>query len=259
MIFKLIRTLLISITVLTLCACQNGSSNVTQGITVSLNAQLTPTANSNGLLQIQPQGSKQFNNSENIAIRIKHGYLVLASVTLESDCNNPDFAAAEPWWSWFIASAHAHTQSTPLQLGKPMVIDLTAEELQTIELGTLTPPPGDYCGTTAQLLSADADADGLPVTVDMIGRSLYIEGEYSNDNGQNWAVFQIDSSINLLPARRIFPLSLNLSNEQRSGSINLSIAYQDWFNGIDLSALDDTNQLNQVFFNVTESIGVDAL
>lgn len=245
---------LLTAATLVLAGCQSGNSSAEQGITITVTSQLTPSIDGSGVLQTQAAGIKTFDNSEGITIRINAGYLVLWSISLETNCAEPDFVTAEPWWNWLISSAYAHTESTPLQLGSPTVIDLNAEELQPIALGTLTPPPGSYCGATTQLINADADANGLPLSMNMIGRTLYIDGAYSNDSGQSWAAFVVDTGVSLLPAKRIFPLSLILSNNQRNGEVNLSIAYQSWFNGVDMEQVADSNQLNQLFFNVTASI-----
>jgi hypothetical protein len=213
-----------------------------------------PGADSSSVLQPQPAGNKTFDNREGVTIRINEGYLVLWSITLESGCNDPDFSAAKPWWDWLIGTAHAHSESTPLQIGSPMVIDLTAEDLQAVGLGELTPPPDSYCGTTTQLISADADARGLPDSVDMVGKSLYIDGEYSTDDGLSWSPFLISTGISLLPAKRIFPLPLTLSRDEPNGSIDLSIAYQTWFDGVDMDHVDDPNHFNQVLYNISASI-----
>lgn len=239
-----------------LFACQAGGGTSEQGITAKLYARLAPVTDGTGAEQPQPAGTKNFTNSEGTAIRIRTGYLVLWSVALESGCDEPDFVDAAPWWSGFIRSAHAHAESTPLKLGVPHVIDLAAAESQPVELGSLTPPPGDYCGIKAELLRADDDAVGLPEEVDMIGRVLYVEGEYLDTGGTTWVPFVIETGMNLREAKRMFSIPLTLSDQQRTASVTVSIPYHRWFDGAQMGALDDPVQLDRLLGNIGAGIQV---
>jgi hypothetical protein len=237
-----------------LAACGGGSSSSSEGTDVSFKVELKPVEDGSGQPMPQSVGIKQFENSENRSIRIKAGYLVIWSLTLETDCSDASFTSAASWLDWFIGSAQAHAVASPLTLGVPHVIDLTGAESQSITLGSIAPPANDYCGLTTELLKADADTVSLPVTPDMIGLSFYVQGEYLADNATDWISFEIDSGKSLLPARRLFGVAMQLNSSQLNHSVTLQLPYHDWFDGIDFSQISDTSQIDMILSNITASI-----
>ncbi len=258
MIFKsYLKALLISLFVLLLLpACGGSSSSNSEGTRVTFNAELKPVEDSTGLAVPQSQGVKQFDNSEARSIRINLGYLILWSITLETECNDANFTSATPWLDWFISSAQAHAVENPLTLNVPHVINLNAADSAAITLGEIAPPANEYCGMTTELLKADSDTIGLPVNPDMVGLSFYIQGEYLADNGSTWNSFEIDSGKSLLPARRLFAFPLLLNSTQLSDEVTIHLPYHDWFDGVDFNQINSSTQIDMILSNITSSITI---
>jgi hypothetical protein len=77
---------------------------------------------------------------------------------------------AERLQQFLIPQAFAHTSSSPTLLGTPHVLDVRA--LQSVVIGTLEPPPGEYCGLRVFISAADDDAVGLDLHPWMLNRSV---------------------------------------------------------------------------------------
>lgn len=242
--------------ILLLSACGGGGSSSSEGTSVSFKFELDPLHDSSGQAQPQLAGIKQFENSEGRSIKIQSGYLVLWSITLESDCAHRNFTSATPWLDWFIGSAQAHAVSNEFTLGVPHVINLNATEAEPVTLGTIAPPVNDYCGITAELLKADSDTLNLPVTPDMVGLSFYIQGEYLSDNATDWISFEISSGKSLLPAQRLLALPIQLSAASLSDSVTLLIPYHRWFDAVDFSQINSSAQIDMILTNISSTISV---
>lgn len=237
-----------------LSACGGSSSSSSAGTDVSFLVELKPVENGSGQPLPQDAGVKQFINSENRSIRINAGYLVLWSLTLETDCTDASYTSAAPWLDWFIGSAQAHAIASPLTLGEPHVIDLTADETQSMSLGSIAPPANNYCGLSTELLKADADTVNLPLTPDMIGLSFYAQGEYQADNGIDWIAFEISSGKSLLPANRLFGFPMQLNASQLTHSVTLQLPYHEWFDAVDFSQISSTTQVDMILSNISASL-----
>jgi hypothetical protein len=135
-------------------------------------------------------------------------------------------------------------------------VDLTGSEDEAIPLGSIAPPANNYCGMTAELIKADDDTQNLPTTPDMVGLSIYLQGEYLASGGSDWVSFEISSGKSLLPAQRIFSLPMQLSSEQLNGSVTLQLPYSEWFDGVDFTQINTSTQIDSILFNISSSISL---
>jgi len=244
--------------VLVLAGCDAGSASKSEsGVSAQFSVALHPTPNVDNSITALPAGNKTFGNSEGITITITRAYIDIGSVELESDCGNSEFAQLpQKILGWFIPTANAHSASTPTRIGEPHVISITGADLEAIELGSIAPAAGTYCGATVELTAADDDATGLPDDADMIGRSVHIEGSYSKPGDGSATAFSFNSSVDLEHAHRLFAGRLTLNSGNRSADIIFDIYYQDWFNGVDPAMLADPAQTAQLLANISESVKI---
>lgn len=61
-------------------------------------------------------------------------------------------------------------------LAAPHVESLLSADSEPHAIGELSPPAGAYCSVRVRVGPADADADSLPGDVDVVGRSLWLDG-----------------------------------------------------------------------------------
>lgn len=232
-----------------------GSGSSEAGITVAFSAMVKQSPDATGQIPVQPAGAKTFVNTEGVRITLTKAYLTLWSVTLENTCNSAEFAVL-PWfhWDWLIPSVQAHTDTTPTQLGIPNVINLLAAEDSVLTLGDIGPPPGNYCGLTVELLKADADAQYLPNEINMIDRTVYLEGQYIPLGSAQAIPFVIETGRALREAQRRYSVPLTLSSAQRQATTTLTIVYDRWFDGVDFNALTEPTQQDWIFNQITNSI-----
>lgn len=130
-----------------------------------------------------------------------------------------------------LPSAFAHSESSPLTLGVPVVIGLVGERA-ALSVGHIEPPPGDYCGVTLALGAADADAVGLP-DPDMVGRSLRVSGADTD------VLFAITSAANDHVHADLAPLTLDASHTAATLAISVDTAVFDHVDLVSPYAADD--------------------
>jgi hypothetical protein len=104
----------------------------------------------------------------------------------------------------------------------------------------MEPPPGRYCEARVVIGAADADAVALPADIEMVGRSLYLEGRYRAP-GAETAHFIIESSdsrelrIPLVDAYPGRPAPLLLDAGHRDVRLALAELTNFWLDGVDLA------------------------
>lgn len=232
----------------------NNRSNSNNGITVTVAAAPQQSPDAIGQIPKMPAGAKTFRNSENTQITLSKAYLVIWSVQLETDCHAHNFTELwRPLFNFLLPTAHAHAEATPTKLGTPNVIDLLAEDSVEIKLGTIQPPPNTYCGVSIEFAKADEDAHGLPENVNMINRTVYLEGQYllSGRSG----VFTVDTAKTLLPKYALLKEPLHLSASSLTGKMSVNIRYDRWFDGLNLAVLaTDETQQDLLFNNLNASV-----
>jgi hypothetical protein len=169
-------------------------------------------------------------------VRLTRGHVNVASVEI--------FACPSTAWRKVlealapIGTARAHTEGTPTRIGEPHVDDLLRDDAQALTLGTLKPPADRYCRATVVLEPADGDAVGLPASVPMEGRTLWLEGTVEPAGGGAAQPFQLSSSAEaeaeaqfLGSAGSPSPVPLDTAGTSRAGHVLLR--YDRWFDDVD--------------------------
>ena len=250
----MIRTCVVVVLGFMMHGCGGGSSSgsIEAGISVQLKLQHQQSPQADGSLLPRPAGSKRFTNSEGVSITLNQAYLTLWSITLEDNCQDPTFVNSTPLDKLF-SSAYAHADARPTRLSTPNIINLLTADTAVLALGTIAPPPGDYCGLTVEWLQADADTQYLPQDFDMVGRSVYLEGTYQVPT-RNAVPFVIDTGRSLPEAKRRFPVRMSLSAEQRQAEVRLYLVYDHWFDAVDFTQLDQLSQQDLILNQVSQSV-----
>lgn len=135
--------------------------------------------------------------------------------------------------------AHAHGVGSATVMAAPQVLDLLGGSREPLAWVTMAPPPGDYCGVRLAVGPADADAEGLPVSPDMRGNSLYLAGEIAPGSGRPAIPFELhtdlsrDVTIDLDGASTGGALRLSSSGDQ--AALRVVFAPESLFERTDLS------------------------
>jgi hypothetical protein len=138
-----------------------------------------------------------------------------------------------------VSVAHAHGSASPLALAAPHVIDLMAQDRAAFEYGTLAPPPDRYCALRVHVEPADADAEGLAGDPALVGRSLWLEGNFIDGADPNARPLALGSEL----SERIdvpfvdghgAPRELQVSEASPLGEVRLELSYGHLLDGIDL-------------------------
>lgn len=249
MIFK--KLILLSFLLLTACGGDGGGTSVTEGIQVAFQLSHQQSIDATGNIPNAIAGTKTFTTREGVTVTLKQAYLVVWSARLESDCNNVNFARL--FFNW-IATADAHTDTTPTQLGVPNVINLLTNDVDVVNLGNIYPAPATYCGVTIELLKADEDAVGLlDFPINMLNRVLYIEGEYIPLGTTTPVAFTLDVAKAPRPKSLQLPLPLILSATTPVANVRLITHYDRWFDAVDFTQLDQDTQIDWILNNISQS------
>ena len=98
-------------------------------------------------------GAKTFTTDLGDTVTITKAYMVIASTTIETSCDDSFYASlnhmlresVDGALDMVIPSAHAHTTATPTSTGEPHVIDILAEDDTPVAIGSMSPSVADYC------------------------------------------------------------------------------------------------------------------
>jgi hypothetical protein len=131
-----------------------------------------------------------------------------------------------------VPNAHAHGVTTPTRLATPTVERATGTE--QVVLGTLEPPPGQYCGIRYHLGPADPDAAGLDSSPEMEGSSLSAFGTIQTVDVPP-APFAIRSR---RAAQVTLELDLELTTQRREATVLIAHDKERWFAGLAESGTD---------------------
>jgi hypothetical protein len=260
MISKTFKAILIIFFSYVLSSCgggdSGGSSSSEEGIKVTFAAIHQQTPDATLQVPVVPAGvPRTFLNSEGVRITLTKAYLVMWRIQLESDCTSQLFT--QLWHSLFtslLPPVMAHTETTPTQLGVPNVIDFLTADSTELELGSINPPPGNYCGMTVELLKADADTQRLPTAINMVNRVLYLEGQYLPVGSSQPVPFTINLAKTPLPRHLRLVTPLTLSSDHRTARLVTSIHYDRWFDALNLAALEEATQQDWLLNNIVSSL-----
>lgn len=202
----------------------------------------------------QPAGAKRWTTTEGVDITLTAGWVVPSRADLAPTCDEPGFVRWD-WPAWLgLSRAQAHIPASPTRLGTPTVVDLLAADAEPLGLGVISPLPDSYCGSDWGIFAADEDAVGLDQTPQMLGLSVLLQGHY----GPEQTVFELRSSRSLSPVQRRFPNleTLNTAGEQLQ--LRLNLAYDAWFDGVDMAALarGEDNAVVQVLQAISNTASV---
>ena len=125
-----------------------------------------------------------------------------------------------------LPSAMAHVETSPTLLGVPVVMTVAGEQAHT-RVGSLQPPPGEYCGIRLNVGPADEDAVGLP-SDDLIGRSIFVNGTDAAGAAFSYGSAATDS------VQVDFSSRIVLDEDRRVATINLSVIPS--FDSVDVRA-----------------------
>ncbi|HVG56914.1 MAG TPA: hypothetical protein VNA24_00050 [Hyalangium sp.] len=182
--------------------------------------------------------SRHFTTHAGDRVTLSRAYLTLSSVEL-IPCQ------ASSSWRWLrqlspVGTAHAHSESSPRRLGTPHVSSLARSDGEALALGTLYPPPAAYCRARLIFGPADADAEGEPLPVGMVGKTLLLEGSLSPATGGAVQPFTLESSA-VINAE--LPLdALRLSEEFPESHLLITLAYDRWLDGLSFQSPDAATQ-----------------
>ena len=179
-------------------------------------------------------------------VRLRRVYLSTTTVEI--------FACAPvtSWWRvpW-IRSASAHSQGSPTLLGISAVNSLLDEPPARLFLGKLSPPPASYCRVQRTIAPADADALSLPTDVEMLGKSIYAEGDYAQaDMPFQPFVFSSNGSFTV---EMSFDTTALTPDGQAQMTLLLGTADTHWFDSIDFKGPEQAKG-RQLLSNVGKSL-----
>lgn len=222
---KLFTALLLSCA-MTACSHSHEGIEVQVGLWVHSAAETTMTLSAGlsplheGHLHVDP-----FENDEGYLITLDRAFIVVTSVELVP-CGNLDAEAIGP----------VHVPSTPLKSGIPVVADVSEIIGEEYPVAELAPPVGEYCAIRIQIGPADDDAEGLPDDPDMVGLSIYLEGEYDDEEP-----FLITSASSFTGTIELKDESGNSSplqlDEPGRTHVLAGAAYDTWLDGVDFDGM----------------------
>lgn len=254
MISTCIKLLSVVAIVAAVSSCSSSSGSASAGTNVEISIAPSPAISA-----AMPAGSKTFENDMMDSVTLTKAYLVVSSSTIETTCDISFTAAIDGLLDIIVPSANAHTTSTPTSTGEPYVINILGVDGGLNDIGSLSPPTGDYCGVDIDMFAADEDAIDLPDVgagePDMIGKTFYVEGAYTLNDGGIGNI-SISTGATLINRELLLSALMMISASQLNGSVDLAVNYDRWFDTVDLSLLElgNADELNKVLVNVTDSI-----
>lgn len=189
-------------------------------------------------------------------VTVERGWYVVSVVELRA-C--PETTARGPfrWEQWSpFGTAWAHGESGPTRLASPTVDDLLRADDAPKTLGTLAPPVGDYCAVEVTLGPADADARDLPEIVDLVGKSIRVEGTFVPPAGGAATPFVLETGLSALVSVSDPQTHVSLPEEGAASTVVLAAAYNRWFQGVELDGTDEAEKLRAFIENVKASFSV---
>ncbi len=190
-----------------------------------------------------PAGAERsFTTDRGYAITLQKAYVVLSRVEL-LPCEQ-----ARLWQELRgllgPSIAYAHVASTPTVLGVPHVIDLMDKDNSVVSLARMEPPAGQYCKTRIWIDQADRDAVDLPLDVPMVGRAVYLEGNYLSPNGgtqqhhfRYYTSQQSYQEVGFVDTRDK-PATLELSSNHLMGELRMELGYYAVLDGMEMVEAD---------------------
>jgi hypothetical protein len=161
---------------------------------------------------------------------VSRGWVVVGAIEI-FPC--PPSALRKVWNELGYGTAHAHTVSRPTRIGEPSVVPALQEAGTATVLGTLHPPATQFCRVQVTLAPADEDASGLPGEVEMVGKTLWLDGTRAAPSAAPEA-FHLESAGIQEVGIDVGPWSLD--EEAPARSVAITLAPSSWLDGVDLTS-----------------------
>lgn len=194
-------------------------------------------------------------------VELARAYVVIEQVKLIACPEEPGAAAAARRLLWPRGLALAHgADDDPTLLGVPYVEDAMRADFDPGEIGTIRPPPGRYCQARVVIAPADDDAEALPVDIDMVGASLYLEGTYQAAGAAEPTRFVLRSSdrreavIPLVDRYGGEPTPLVLDGGHRVARVPIGSLTNFWLDGIDFDSASAAERTSQALDDIAATL-----
>ncbi|MEW6777625.1 MAG: hypothetical protein AB1405_15110 [Bdellovibrionota bacterium] len=206
-----------------------------------------------------------FETDEDFTITLSAAYVVITGMEIHSCEEHAGFFPKLLKLFSPVGVAHAHGESSATQIGTPFVENILRPDLVPALYGRFSPPPGSYCELHVEFGPADADAENLPGDVDMVGKTLYVAGQFlapGDTEGVDEVAFQVASAAedhamisfshgaSLSKGVRHFPVEAGEPSE-----LVLGFLYDTWLDGLDFETVtDEAARAAVIFPNVVDSL-----
>lgn len=169
--------------------------------------------------------AREFSTAEGHHVRLTQAWVTVYGLELLA-C--PEASAARP----------SHGEASPTRLGTPWVEDILRADGERLVVGTLTPPPGDWCTLRVVLEPADEDAEALPAGVDLVGHTVWLAGEVQVDGaGEAAPLVATSAGVRWVDLPLADGLGVELDLEAPTASVDVIFAYDHFLDGVALDAV----------------------
>lgn len=244
--YPLFYSALVAILLPLLCACGTSEQSAGMQLELALTHHYGPDDAGDYPAGNAADTPRDFTTADGIPVRLTRGYLTVYSVELVACATQ-------------TARGPAHDISSPTKLAIPHVLRLMRADDEPLSVGTLEPPPGDYCTARLVLEPADGDARELPEDVDMVGKTVHLEGTFQDSLGetspfllQSNGVVWVDVDLDAAPLEGV-----TLSESTPTAHLTLAFLYDQWLEGVALSS-DAPLEQSDVLINAVAAAGVEA-
>lgn len=213
-----------------------------------------------GGLTVLHEQPRTFTTNQGFEVTLTKAYLVISAVRVHA------------------ASEHGHgntlrpfTSPTFPGIRAPMVERLLEHDLEPVTMGNFQVPAGQYHGMTVTLEPATGEAAGLPESVNMIGRTLYLEGTVTKGDFSSPILVSWDGSADVEVAfaaghdhgapgvgrNRLEPVNDEAPLDLRAGTpttIRIGKSCAGWFDDLDFATASGAEVAASVIAKVQASI-----
>lgn len=206
----------------------------------------------------KPDGTPRlFNNNLNYQITLNAAYVNLAEAELLS-CHNASLRQPKiALVSAAFAESHEH-QHNSNQVNLPFVENILRADFESVQVASLQTMVDDYCQLALTLAPATTESHNLPEDTDMVGKTLYLEGEYIPPTGGEAVPFTITSTEEA-SSELAFQAAdgnnapLKISGQEMNQHIQVGMAYDGWLDGVNFEQMNPSQQSKIVMNNIFES------
>ena len=263
-----------------LSAC-GGSGSQSSGISAMTQTTYMTSTTANGDVNnetdpaAEDSSIKPMYRDDNMYIELQLGLVNLRAVELVK-CESVATSAARRLLDFVLPSAHAHAAHIPS--GPAGVIDVLKPDLLVWDLGELYPSAASYCGIKLEIANVEGSHDDghgdegehhemggeEESGLNMAGKGVLVSPCYYPDTaGSPQSPLDSTSPHTCIEAAYtgdavqhtvLFAEPVSLGSDQRSVHLMLATTYDNWFNGLDMTTLEDSeSEQTKLAQNVLES------